>query len=173
MNLPLKLRITGLAMALAAGALAVCTAPAAAAPGYSIAISGPSTATVGKPILLTVSGKNPSPAESWFNTYIGVDAIPASVIAACPTEYLEGVQISESTWASGGQHLAGPQVEVRDAAGNWSIPVGFTPSAPGKTLVCAYSQNVTNTLAQTQHVVQVSAAGKKCKKRKRKCRKRK
>jgi hypothetical protein len=182
MNLRLvKLRRTGLVAALAAAALAVWAAPAAAAPGFSIAISGPSTATVGKPVLLKVSGKNPPPAEYWFNTYIGVDAIPASVIASCPTEYLEGIQLAESTWASGGDHLAGPQNEPRDAAGNWSIPVGYTPSVGGKMLICAYSQNVQNTLAFTQHAIQVSraGAGKRCKKPKRgsasakKCRKRK
>lgn len=68
MNLPFKLRRTVPVTALAALVLAIGASPALAAPGFSISISGPSTATVGKPVLLKVSGKNPSPAEYWFQT---------------------------------------------------------------------------------------------------------
>lgn len=176
------LRRTAIAAALAATALAAAASPALAAPGYSISVSGPSTGSVGKTILLNVSGTNPTPEESWFNSYMEVNAIPAGVMPSCPTEYLQATQIAEASFGSGGDHLAGPQIEVRDPAGSWSAAVAFTPTAPGRMLICAYSENLTSTLAMTQHAINVQggkAAGRKCKRAKgraaaaaRKCRKR-
>jgi hypothetical protein len=165
-----KLRRPAALTALAAAALAAGATPAFAAPGYSLDISGPGAGAVGKPSLFKVSGTNPTPAESWFSTYMQVEAIPASVMPACPPAYLEGIQIAEHSWASGGDHIAGPQTELRDDAGNWTASVAYTPSVPGRMLLCGYSQNVTNTLAMDQHVIQVAAtarASRKCKKPKR------
>jgi hypothetical protein len=169
MNPPLRrLRRTAVATALAAAGLAAAASPALAAPGFSITVTGPESATVGKTILLTASGQNPTPAESWFNSYLEVNAIPTSVIASCPSEYLQGTQIAQASASAGGKHLAGPQVEVRDTDGTWSAPVAFTPSAAGKMLICAYSENLTNTLAVDQHVINVQGgkgkAAKKCRK---------
>ena len=39
------------------------------------------------------------------------------------------------------------QRENPDAQGNFSIPVGVTPSAPGSLLICAYTDDgLTNTI---------------------------
>lgn len=162
---PKGLRRALLVLLVSAVPLLFAPATASAIPGFSVEITGPGTGSVGKPLSLKAAGKDPSPAESWFQYYLQVEAIPAAIVPSCPPDYLQAVQLSGQTEAAGGDHLVGPQYHLRDAAGYWSAPFAYTPSAQGRFLICAYTQNLSSTQATDQLTVQVAASGrKKCKK---------
>jgi hypothetical protein len=154
------------AVALAAvlGVLGLGTAatPAVAADGFTIGVAGPSTATVGQPTVLKVSGKNPTPGPPdnyWFATWLSVDVIPATYASSCPATADEGMQLGIAGAMDGGGYLVFTQREPVDANGNWSVSVGYTPNVAGRKLICAYSDDgYTNTLAVGQHAIDVRPA---------------
>lgn len=149
-------------------ALAAGASPAQGAT-FTLSLTGPPTAAVGKPLALQASGLNPPPAEYWFVSYLDVYAVPASVIPSCPSGYLDGLQAATQTVDAGGERVAGPLFEQPDAAGSWSTPVAYTPKAAGRMLLCAYTENVTNTLATASWTIDVRRAP--ARKQRRKCRK--
>jgi hypothetical protein len=154
-------RTHAVALAAVLGVLGVGAAasPAVAAPGFSIGVAGPSTATVGQSTILKVSGKNPTPGppdDYWFATWLSVDVIPASIATTCPPTADEGMQLGIAGAAEGGGYLVFTQREPVDANGNWSVSVGYTPGHAGRKLVCAYSDDgYTNTLAVGGHTIDV------------------
>ena len=99
-------------LVVSAAALAV-GAPAATAlePGYTLNISGPSTAIAGAPVVFQATGSNPS--DDFFTSWLDVDAIPASVVSTCPDGYLTASQLADTT---GGDHVTVAQREDADAA---------------------------------------------------------
>jgi hypothetical protein len=160
--------------------LGASASQASAANGFSIGVAGPSTASMGQLLTLKVSGKNPTPGppdDYWFGTWLSVDVIPTQVASSCPPTHDEGYQLGQAGAAYGGGYLVFTQREPVNANGDWSITVGYTPNVAGKKLICAYSDDgYTNTLAVGQHTIEVAAAGatagKKCKKKRRKCKRR-
>jgi hypothetical protein len=85
-----------------------------------------------------------------------VDEISASVASSCPSDYLAGSQLATST---GGRLVAFDQRENLDAAGNFSVPVGYTPSAAGGQLLCGYTDDgATDTLATATLSLNITAA---------------
>lgn len=154
------------------GALAALVGPAAArGETFSLALTGPPTGVVGRPLALQASGVNPPPAEYWFVSYLDVYAIPASVVPACPAGYLDGLQAASQTASAGGERVAGPLFEHPDPAGAWSTPIAYTPKAAGRILLCAYTENVTNTLAAAAWAIEVRPAPTARKAKRKKCRK--
>jgi hypothetical protein len=141
------------AFAVAVG-LVVLAAPASSAlgAGFTLNLSAPSTPVVGKPMILQATGTIP-PEYLQFLYWFSLDAIPTSVTSTCPADRWEGAQLANST---GGAILVLSQREVPDAAGNFSIPVGVTPSAPGSVLLCAYTDDgEATTLAGTSLVLNI------------------
>ncbi len=160
--------------------------PALGADGFSVGIAGPASATVGQPLTLKVSGKNPTPGYPdyyWYGTWLSVDVIPTSIASTCPPTHYEGRQLAIAGAAEGGGYLVFTQREPVDPNGNWSVTVGYQPNYVGRKLICAYSDDgYTNTLATGEFAIDVNGpvsgpgavttAKKSCKKKRRKCKRR-
>lgn len=116
---------------------------------------GPDAGAVGQPMLLRAYGHTPLEYVTysyWFSAFV----IPAPVLATCPADHSEAWQIAVTT---GGAYLTHAQKENPDANGNFNVPFGLTPWAPGDFIVCAYTDDgYTNNLAVAQHDVHVSGA---------------
>ena len=57
---------------------------------------------------------------------------------SCPANSWEAKQIANAT---GGSILVLTGREVPDASGNFGVPVGINPYAPGQALICAYTDD--------------------------------
>jgi hypothetical protein len=143
-----------LALAVGLIVLGAPVSPAVGA-GFTLHLSAPSTPVVGNPMILRAAGTIPVhdfPFSYWFS----LDAIPAAVTSTCPADRWVGAQLAEST---GGSIVVLSQREVYDEAGNFSIPVGVTPSAPGSLLLCAYTDDgAATTLAATSLILNIQPA---------------
>ena len=122
---------------------ALCVLGVAASPAlaqtYTLNLSGPATATIGKATIIQASGSNPP--DDFFSSWLDVSAIPTSVLATCPADYLNASQVARSAYADGGEVVVTAQRENVDAAGNWSLPFGYTPTKPGRFLLCGYTND--------------------------------
>jgi hypothetical protein len=120
------------ALALAAPAVAV-----ASQGGLTLNLTASSTPIVGKSMLLHATGTIP-PQDLGFPYWFSLDAIPPTVTSTCPADRWEGAQVATG---SGGSIVVLSQSEIPDAAGNFSIPIAITPTAPGPVLLCAYTDD--------------------------------
>ena len=127
---------------------------------HTLNLSAPSsTAAVGQTIIIQASGSNEQEPIVDFSSYLTVVAIPTSVLSACPADYSSGKQVARSTSAQGGEVLDEFHREEEDAAGNFSMPVAYTPGTPGRFLICGYSDDAaTTTLAMASLALTVEAA---------------
>jgi hypothetical protein len=128
----------GAALAAAAAVIAVA-APAALAQAtsFSLGLSTQSEAVVGRPLMIQAAGTIPADQVS-FPYFFSLDAIPTQVTTTCPPDRWEAVQFA---LANGGSVVVLSQTERPDAAGNFSVPVAVTPSAPGQVLLCGYTDD--------------------------------
>jgi hypothetical protein len=148
-------------MAAAGGVLVVLGVGATPAlgQGHTLNLSGPSTAAVGKTTIITASGHNEQEPYVDFSSYLTVVAIPTSALSACPADYSSGKQVARSTGAEGGEVLDEYHREDEDAAGNFSMPVAYTPGMPGRFLICGYTDDAaTTTLATASLTITVEGA---------------
>src|SRR5215210_7464523 len=137
-------------------ALGVAASPALAKT-YTLNLSGPGTATVGKATIIQASGSNPP--DDFFSSWLDVSAIPTKVLATCPADYLNAAQVARSSYADGGDVVVTAQRENVDAAGNFSLPFGYTPTKPGRFLLCGYTNDgATYTQTTASLTVDVSQA---------------
>jgi hypothetical protein len=89
--------------------------------------------------------------------YLDVYEIPASFTTTCPASYLDAGQ---EAGGSGGTDVAFYDRETTDASGNFTMPLAFTPSAPGGYLFCGYTDDeATDTLAAATLLENVVSAG--------------
>jgi hypothetical protein len=140
-----------------AGALAV-GAPAAPAlgAGFTLSVAPQSEAVVGKPLIIQATGTIPPPGDIDIPYWFSLDAIPPSVTSTCPPDAWEGVQFALS---NGGAMVVRRQREVGDAAGNFSIPIAVTPTAPGQVLLCGYTDDgAASTLAGASLMLDIKPA---------------
>jgi len=140
-----------------AGAFAVAApaAPAFAEPGFTLNMSGPTTGVVGQPLLFRAAGTTPPPDQYWFPVWFEADAIPASVMAACPDGFEDAFQVAHVA----GENLAFAERANVDPTGAFTNAVAFTPRVPGTWLICGYSEDgAAGTLARASSTVSVSAA---------------
>jgi hypothetical protein len=139
--------------------LAVAATPALGQT-HTLNLSAPSsTAVVGQTIIIQASGFNPQDPVFTFSSYLSIDAIPASVLSACPADYSAAAQIARETYAQGGEVVTSYQREEVDAAGNFSIPVAYVPRFAGRFLLCGYTDDAaTSTLATASLVMNVEGA---------------
>ena len=145
----------------AAGIVGLGTAAAPAlGQTHTLNLSAPSsTAVVGQTIIIQASGSNEQEPIVDFSSYLTVVAIPTSVLSACPADYSSGKQVARSTSAEGGEVLDEYHREEEDAAGNFSMPVAYTPRFAGRFLICGYTDDAaTTTLATASLALTVEAA---------------
>jgi hypothetical protein len=151
--LKIRSRVAGLAAA-GATAMGMGASAAQADTPYTLTLSAPPSATVGQPLVIQASGTDPTDAGT---LYLDIDEISTSVVSTCPSGYLAGSQLATST---GGKLVAFIIRENLDAAGNFAMPIGYTPSAPGAQILCGYTEDgATNTLANYTLPITVNAAG--------------
>jgi hypothetical protein len=145
-------------VAAAGGVLVVLGVGATPALGqtHTLSLSAPSTAAVGQTIIIQASGRNEQEPIVDFYSYLTVVAIPTSALPACPADYSSGKQVARSTGAQGGEVLDEFHREEEDAAGNFSMPVAYTPGTPGRFLICGYTDDAaTSTLATASLTITV------------------
>jgi hypothetical protein len=129
-----RTRISALLAIAAAGVLG--TSGSALASDFDLTLSAPPGAAVGKPMLIQADGNNPPPAIYPYRVYLEVYWMPAAVVPACPSTSGTAWQLAVTV---GGYYLSTGQQEPVDENGHFTVPVGFTPAKPGRTLVCGYS----------------------------------
>jgi hypothetical protein len=140
----------------AAVALIALGAPVSSAfgAGFTLHLSAPGPAVVGKPMVLQATGTIPTDQLQypvWFSLY----ALSPSVTPSCPVDHFEAAQLANST---GGARVTSSQREIPDASGNFRIPVGVTPSAPGSVLLCGYTDDgMATTLAIAPMLLNIQA----------------
>jgi hypothetical protein len=124
-------------IAVTAGVMLAAIVPPATAqePGYTLTLTGPSSASVGQPAVYTASGVKP--ASDFFSSWLDVFAIPISVLPTCPTDYMNAMQIADATYAQGGDTVV-RALEIERAATSFSKPVVHTPRLAGQFLLCGY-----------------------------------
>ncbi len=142
-------------LGLVAVALAA-SASAARAYGFTLMVSAPPKVVVGQPTLIQVTGT--IPVESTRYPYwLSVVSLRSTVVSRCPANPWEAKQIAIAT---GGSILVMTGREVPDASGNFSVPVGINPYAPGQALICAYTDDgATQTLAAASLLLTVWPKG--------------
>jgi hypothetical protein len=144
----------GLRTALAIASAVTLGAAARPAVAYNVTLnlSAPATAIVGQPMIIQVSGVDDYPYGLWVTSV----TIPASVLSSCPSAYLDATQVAAHV---GGEILSIASPVVPDPAGNYSNPIGYTPKAPGKVLICVYDgDGYTNTFASASMTLDVQPA---------------
>jgi hypothetical protein len=127
---------------------------------WTLSLSAPSSSVVvGQTIIIQASGSNYQEPIVDFSSYLTVVAIPTSVLSACPADYSSGKQVALSSGAQGGEVLDEFHSEDEDAAGNFSMPVAYTPGTPGRFLICGYSDDAAaSTLATASLALNVEAS---------------
>jgi hypothetical protein len=146
-------------VAVAGGILIALGATASPALGaYTLNLSASPTAAVGQPVVIQATGSNPP--TDFFSSWLDIYAIPASVLGTCPAGYLNAFQVASSTGAQGGEVVARAVREEVDAAGNFSIPSVYTPTVPGRFLICGYTNDgATYTFTTASLLLNVQGAG--------------
>ena len=130
------IRIAGLLAAVVALALVVSVSSASTA-GFTLDLKPRAEAVVGKPLIIDATGTIP-PQSVQFPYWFSLDAIPTAVTTTCPADRWEGAQFANAT---GGAIIVLSQAERPNVAGNFTIPVAVTPSAPGTVLLCGYTDD--------------------------------
>jgi len=123
-------------LGLVAVALAASASPARAG-GFTLNLSAPPKVVVGQPAVIQVTGTIPV-GSTQFPYWLSVVSISPTVMPSCPANPWDAKQIANAT---GGSILVLTSREVPDASGNFSVPVGINPYAPGQVRICAYTDD--------------------------------
>ena len=146
-------RIAAAMAATAAIALGAQAAPALA-DGFTLKLTPQSEAVVGKPMIIQATGTIP-PDQTSFPYFFSLDAISTAVTTTCPDDRWVGVQFGQNN----GSVVVLTQSEKPDPAGNFSVPVAVTPSAPGTVLLCGYTDDgATATMAGASLLLDIKPA---------------
>jgi hypothetical protein len=117
-------------------AFAVPAAPALAT-GFGLELVAQSDAVVGKPMTVQAVGTIP-PQDLVYPYWFTLDAVPAASVDTCPFDEFDGALFAIS---AGGGVLVLRAAEHPNVAGDFSIPITVTPSAPGPMLLCGYTDD--------------------------------
>ena len=98
--------------------------------------------------------------DLFFSYWFSLSALRPSVTSTCPEDHWEAVQLAQST---GGAVIVLSQREIANATtGAFSIPVGITATAPGRLLLCAYTDDgATQTLVTTSMMLDIKPASRR------------
>jgi hypothetical protein len=149
-----------LAAAIGALALATSAGPAAATGAETFSLNLSATSVVaGKSAVLRADGTIPV-RDLFFSYWFSLSALRPSVTTTCPEDHWEAVQLAQST---GGAVIVLSQREIANAeTGAFSIPIGITATAPGKLLLCAYTDDgETQTLTTTSTMLDIRPASRR------------
>ena len=151
----IRLARTAAVLGLVAAALAPSASPARAG-GFTLKLSAPPKVVVGQPTLIHVTGT--IPVESMrFPYWLSVVSLRSTVVPRCPANPWDAKQVALAT---GGSILVLTSREVPDVYGNFEVPVGINPYAPGRALICAYTDDGgMQTLAATSLMLTVWPKG--------------
>jgi hypothetical protein len=139
---------------LAAGGLLCLGATPALGGTYTLNLSAPDAVDAGDTTIIQASGSNPP--DDFFSSWLDMSAIPTSVLAACPADYLNANQIARSSSAQGGEVIINSQREDVDGSGNFSMPIAYSPTKPGGFHICGYTNDgATTTLATASLIMTV------------------
>ena len=152
-------RIAGAAVVAATLAAVSVASPAAAAPSatddFTLRIAAPQTVYIGRPGIIKVLGSIPL-RDVHLPYFVVVVSISPKVMSSCPAQSWDAKQIATAT---SGTVLVHSSAAVPDTSGAFMIPVGIRPYAPGRTMVCAYTNDgAAVTLARTVRFVTVKRA---------------
>ena len=131
-------------------------APAfAQADSFTLDISAPRV-VAGKSAVLRVDGTIPV-RDLFFSYWFSLSALRPDVISTCPEDHWEAIQLAQST---GGAVITMTQREIANyQTGAFSIPVGITATAPGRLLLCGYTDDgETQTLAAASTMLDIQPA---------------
>lgn len=136
-------RVVAVLAGVVAVALGASASPARAG-DFTLKLSAPPAVVVGEPTLIHATGTIPVEYRR-FAYWLSVVSIRPTVMPDCPANPWDAEQIANAT---GGSILVLTSREVPDANGNFKVPVGISPYAPGRALICAYTDDgETHTLA--------------------------
>ena len=140
-------------LAFVSGAFAIGSSTALA-DTFTLNLSLPSSGTVGKALVVTASGDDPTDAGA---LYLEIDAIPTSLATTCPSGYLNAEDLATST--PDGALVTLEQPESFDSAGNFSNVNAWVPAAAGTFLLCSYTDDYAlDTLATTSKTTNITSA---------------
>ena len=121
---------------------------------FTLNLSLPSSGTVGKALVVTAAGDDPTDAGA---LYLEIDAIPTSLATACPSGYLNAEDLATST--PDGALVTLEQPESFDSAGSFSNVNAWVPAATGTFLLCSYTDDYAlDTLAMTSKTAKITSA---------------
>jgi hypothetical protein len=150
--LAINTRIAGLAVAIAIAIAGIAASPARADTPFTLTLTPPAATAVGQPFVIHATGTDPIDQGA---LYLEVDEIAANVASTCPGDYSAGGQLAAST---GGTLVALDVRENLDGSGRFDEPIGFTPSAAGSIIFCAYTDDgALDTLATGTLSVMIAA----------------
>ena len=121
---------------------------------FTLNLSLPSSGTVGRALVVTASGNDPTDAGA---LYLEIDAIPTSLATTCPGGYLNAEDLATST--PDGALVTLEQPESFDSSGNFSNVNAWVPAAAGTFLLCSYTDDYAlDTLAMTSKTANITSA---------------
>jgi hypothetical protein len=129
----------------------VAAAPTTPSTDFTLRISAPQTVYIGRPGIIKVFGTIPLRSVH-LPYFVVVVSISPKVMSSCPAQSWDAKQIAGAT----GTVLVHSSSAVPDTNGAFMIPVGIRPFAPGRTIVCAYTNDgAAVTLARVGQLVTV------------------
>ena len=144
-----------LAIALGATAMALAAPVSPASAAFTLDLSAPEPAVVGKPIVVDAKGSL-DVDELEYLFWFSMVWIPTDVTTTCPSDHFQGSQFATDT---GGGIIVFTQRVTTDTAGNFSIPVALRPSSAGSVLLCAYTDDgLTRTMAGASLILDIKPA---------------
>ncbi len=150
-----RLSLVTLAAAGALLLLALTAAPAGASQGYeeSLSVTQNGPAVVGQVVNFTASGQQPDVEQHAGGFALQVYAKVASADPTCAPSAMG----ENSTWGSDFANESHPVVGLWEGPGtSFSVPFKVLFERPGRMLLCAYSEWVTDTAATAQLTVEVA-----------------
>jgi hypothetical protein len=147
-----------------AAVVAMLALTGTAAPGFAqadsftLGISAPRV-VAGSSAVLRVDGTIPV-RDLFFSYWFSLSALRPDVVSTCPEDHWEAIQLAQST---GGAVITLSQREIANyQTGAFSIPVGITATAPGRLLLCGYTDDgETQTLAAASAMLDIQPASRR------------
>jgi len=105
--------------------------------------------------MLQATGTVSDDPSVFFDRYVKVYAIPTSMVSSCPATPANAIDLSYAASAQGGKTVS----SGAPVTGSFSVPIAFTPDAPGGFLLCGYlTEGFNSADATASHNVDVTSS---------------